>query len=149
MKPKKRWIVLIVIVAGAFLLLSERSEEDLSEKAEASKTESVLGEEFKPVTLTEKEAQRLGIETTEVWEEQVVPSGGTRKVVPYAAIIYGLHGETWLYTNSEPLTLVRQKITVERIAGDMAILSEGPPPGTKVVTVGVAELYGVETGVGK
>jgi hypothetical protein len=33
-------------------------------------------------------------------------------------------------------------------AGDYAILTEGPEPGTSVVTVGVAELFGAEFSVG-
>jgi hypothetical protein len=70
-------------------------------------------------------------------------------VIPYAAVIYDLHGETWTYTSPEPLTFVRQAITVDYIEGDMAVLSDGPAAGTQVATVGVAELYGADTGVGK
>jgi hypothetical protein len=72
-----------------------------------------------------------------------------RKVVPYAAVLYGVHGETWVYTNPEPLVYVRQAITIDYIEGDLAILSEGPEAGTEVVTVGAAELFGTETGVSK
>jgi len=43
---------------------------------------------------------------------------------------------------------VRHAITVDRIEADRAVLSAGPPIGTLVVTVGVAELWGIETGVG-
>lgn len=75
--------------------------------------------------------------------------GGPRKVVPYAAVLYGVHGETWVYTNPEPLIFVRSPITVDYIDGDMAVLSEGPAVGTAVVTLGAAELFGTETGVSK
>ena len=34
------------------------------------------------------------------------------------------------------------------IDGDVAVLSSGPPVGTRIVTVGVAELFGTEFGVG-
>lgn len=70
------------------------------------------------------------------------------KVVPYAAVIYGVHGETWVYTNPEPLVYVRAPVTVEYIEGDLAVLLEGPPVGTAVVTAGGAELFGAESGVG-
>ena len=70
-------------------------------------------------------------------------------VIPYSAVIYGLNGETWVYTNPEPLTFVRQPITVDHIEGGLAYLSDGPPLGSDVVMVGVAELYGADTGVGK
>jgi hypothetical protein len=59
-----------------------------------------------------------------------------------------LNGETWTYTSPEPLTFVRAPITVEAIDADLAYLSAGPAPGTEVVTVGAAELFGVESGVG-
>jgi hypothetical protein len=75
-------------------------------------------------------------------------SGMERKIVPYAAVIYGPRGETWVYTNPEPLTFIRNPIVIDYIEGDQVVLSDGPPPGTKVVTVGAAELYGTESGVG-
>ncbi|MDX1414250.1 MAG: hypothetical protein R3293_08660 [Candidatus Promineifilaceae bacterium] len=70
-------------------------------------------------------------------------------IVPYSAVIYGLNGETWVYVNTAPLTYMRQEITVEHIDGGDAYLSSGPPAGTAIVTVGVAELFGADTGVGK
>lgn len=72
-----------------------------------------------------------------------------RKVVPYAAVLYGVNGETWVYSNPEPLVFVRQPILIDYIEDDLAILSEGPEAGTAVVTVGAAELFGAETGVSK
>jgi hypothetical protein len=73
---------------------------------------------------------------------------GPVKVVPYAAVIYGVHGETWVYTNPEPLVFIREPITIDYIEGDLAVLSEGPPAGTAVVTVGGSELFGAESGIG-
>ncbi len=72
-----------------------------------------------------------------------------RGVIPYAAVLYDPQGKTWTYTNPGPLTFVREPITVDRIEGDKAFLSDGPAPGTLVVTVGAAELFGAETGVSK
>jgi len=43
---------------------------------------------------------------------------------------------------------VRTQVRVDRIDGDVALLLDGPPSGTSVVTVGLAELFGAETGVG-
>jgi hypothetical protein len=70
--------------------------------------------------------------------------GGEQKTIPYAAVIYGVEGGVWTYTSTGPLTFVRAPITVESIQGDTAILSEGPDPGTEVVTVGGEELLGTE-----
>lgn len=87
--------------------------------------------------------QRVRVELT------LQGSGAQRPVAPYAAVIYGLQGDTWLYTNPEPLTFVREPVTIDFIDGDLAVLVEGPPAGTVVVTAGAAELYGTEFGVGK
>jgi hypothetical protein len=70
------------------------------------------------------------------------------KVIPYAAVLYDLHGETWVYTSLEPLVYVRHPIVVDYIDGDLAVLSEGPPAGTEVVMAGAAELFGAESGIG-
>lgn len=76
-------------------------------------------------------------------------SGETRKIIPYAAVLYDPAGNTWVYTNPSELVFVRQPIQIETITGDDVILGDGPPAGTAVVTVGAAELYGAEFGVGK
>jgi len=39
---------------------------------------------------------------------------------------------------------VRQEISIDRVDGDSVMLSDGPPAGTEVVTVGAAEVYGSE-----
>ena len=84
-----------------------------------------------------------------VFVEVALSGNGTPgKVIPYAAVIYDLHGETWVYTSPEPLVFVRHPIVVEYIEDDRAVLSEGPAAGTAVVIVGAAELFGVESGVG-
>ena len=83
--------------------------------------------------LTEKAAQRLELETGKVREEQV--AWQTRLVVPYSSLIYGLHGETWVYTSPKPLTFDRAVVTVDYIEGDNVFLVEGPAVGTEVATV--------------
>jgi hypothetical protein len=79
----------------------------------------------------------------------LVGGGMLRKLIPYAAVIYDAHGDTWVYANPQPLVFVRHRISVNYIEGDLAVLFAGPAAGTQVVTVGAAELYGAETGVGK
>ncbi len=72
-----------------------------------------------------------------------------RLVVPYGAVIYDPQGQTWTYTNPEPLVYQRAAISIDYIDGDDAILLDGPPPGTEVVVVGAAELSGFEAGIGR
>ena len=71
-----------------------------------------------------------------------------RADVPYQAVIYDVNGAAWVYTVPEPLVYVRHPVVVDYVDGTRAVLSEGPPSGTAIVTVGVAELYGIEVGVG-
>jgi len=94
------------------------------------------------LTLSAKAAERLGIATG------TVSASGAGTAIPYAALVYDKAGKTWVYTNPQGLDFVRHEIEVERIEGDLAFLSAGPPVGTAVVTVGTAELWGVDTGVG-
>jgi hypothetical protein len=149
MLQRNRWAVVvgILIIASLQLAACGQTAGVTASKIQPAKVEKIEGTELNRVVLTEKAAQRLAIQTTLVREEQV--NGAQRRIIPYAAVIYGLHGETWTYTSPEPLTFVRQSITVEQIDGDNVILADGPPAGTAVVTVGAAELYGTDTGIGK
>jgi hypothetical protein len=138
-------MVVGLIIAALPLVACGQTTSVTADKIQPAVVEKIDGTELKRVILTEKAAQRLGIQTVLVREEQI--NGLQRRVIPYAAVIYGLKGETWTYTSPEALTFVRQSITVDYIEGDLVVLTDGPPVGTAVVTVGVAELYGADTGV--
>jgi len=114
---------------------------------EPASVEPIEGSVVSRLTLTQRATQRLGIRTTLL---RRAPGGGEtgRTLVPYSALIYEPDGGTWVYTNPSKLVFVRAKVTVDRIEGDRALLTSGPPIGTSVVTVGSAELYGAEFGVG-
>jgi ABC-type oligopeptide transport system substrate-binding subunit len=145
-KHKKRWILVGLLVASLPLSACTQAPTATASENQPAVVEPINGSEFSRVRLTDKAAERLAIQTAPVRDEQV--GGVQRKVVPYAAVIYGLNGETWTYTNPEPLVFIREEITIERIDGDKAIVTAGPPAGTAVVTAGGAELFGEETGVG-
>jgi len=104
--------------------------------------EPIAGTDLNRLTLTEKAAERLGLETAPVVSQQV--DGADRLVVPYAALLYDPSGQAWVYVNVEPLVFMRQAITVDSINGNDVVLSEGPEAGTNVVTLGATELYGSE-----
>jgi hypothetical protein len=103
----------------------------------------VKGSDVIRVTMTAEAAKRVGVETVEVRSD---PSGASRTVIPYDAVLYDPTGETWTYTSPKPLVYERADINVVRIDGDSAILDQGPPVGTSVVTVGATEIWGVEYG---
>lgn len=92
--------------------------------------------------------ERVDLRTVEVGEQRVSRSASPRRVVPYSSLIYDGHGATWVYTSPEPRTFVRHEVHVDYIEGDTVVLNDGPPVGTVVASVGVAELYGAEFGVG-
>jgi hypothetical protein len=77
-------------------------------------------------------------------ELQLAGSEDKQKVVPYGAVYYDAKGASWVYVTPRPLTFERRRVTVERVVGDVAVLSDGPPAGTPVVSVGAALLYGAE-----
>ena len=70
-------------------------------------------------------------------------------VVPTASLLHDAYGGTWVYVARAPQVYARQRVSVNDIVGTDAVLSQGPPPGARVVTDGAAELFGVEFGVGK
>jgi hypothetical protein len=137
----------ILIIAGLQLAACGQTSSTTASNPKPAKVEPSGVEGINRVVLTDKAAQRIAVQTAPVREEQV--NGAQRKVIPYAAVIYGLKGETWTYTSPAPLTFVRQAITVDYIDGDKVVLVDGPSAGTAVVTVGAAELYGADTGIGK
>lgn len=147
MQFAKIWIVGLVVVMGLLLAGCSRPAEAAEPAVAPAVIEKIEGTELNRVTLVERAAERLGIQTTAVKEEQV--GGEPRLVVPYSALIYDLEGQTWVYVSPENLVYTRQPVTVDYIEGDRAVLTAGPEVGTTVVTVGVAELYGADTGIGK
>jgi hypothetical protein len=72
---------------------------------------------------------------------------GVDPVVPYAAMLYDHEGATFVYQARGPLSFVRTPVVVDRIDGARVLLTKGPAPGTKVVTVGAAEVWGTEQDV--
>ena len=106
-----------------------------------------VGTELWSITLTARAAERTGIETSEVAMAAI--DGEDRLVVPYSAVMYHYDGTTWSYVDHGELTYIREPIVIDHIAGDTAVLDDGPAVGTAVVSVGAAELYGVEFGIGK
>jgi RND family efflux transporter MFP subunit len=70
-------------------------------------------------------------------------------VVPEAAAIHDIHGNVWVYTKQAEHTFVRRRVELLYVHKGQAVLANGPPPGTLIVTDGAAELYGTELGFAK
>ena len=108
--------------------------------SEPAAVQRVAGTDVYRITLSAEAAKRLGVRTAAVAE-----SGG-HAVIPYDALFYAAAGTTWAYVNTKPLTFEREQVVVDRIDGARVILTRGPAAGTKVATVGVEELHGIEAG---
>lgn len=66
--------------------------------------------------------------------------------VPWSAIVFDVYGGTWVYQQTQPHVYVRQRVSVKYTLDDDAVLAEGPPADATIVTLGVQELFGAETG---
>jgi hypothetical protein len=70
-------------------------------------------------------------------------------VVPWASVLYDFNGGAWVYEQLGNQSYTRRRVDVHHVAGKDAILTRGPEPGTKVVTLGAPEIFGTEFGTGK
>jgi hypothetical protein len=136
-------VTVLVALAGVLLLAGCKEIEaaSVSSGYEPSTVEEVAGLEVKQVTFTDLGAAQVDLATA------AVRAIGQDTVVPYASLIYDGQGVSWVYTSPRPLTFLRAEVVVDRIEGDLVMLAEGPPPGTRVVTVGATEVYGAELGI--
>lgn len=133
------------VLAGGLLLggCTETTESSTSHADDHATLEHVDGTELSRLTLSDSAVGRLDIQTA-----PVRAGSRGRTVIPYAAVIYAADGATWAYTTADAAGFLRHSITVHRIDGSDAVLSEGPAAGSQVVTVGAAELLGTELDVG-
>ncbi len=149
MDRRKRWAAAVaLIIAGVPVAgcVSAPAAGSPASAVEISKVEPIQGSDLSTVTLSPEAAHRLGIQTGVVGE--TVVAGLRRTAVPYSAVLYDATGKTYAYSNPRPLVYLRVPLEVDSIDGDLAVLTDGPPLGTAVVTVGASELFGTEFEVG-
>jgi multidrug efflux pump subunit AcrA (membrane-fusion protein) len=140
MQGSRRWIVPVLLVGGLALGACGKAKEAAPSEPPAKVDQVVVaGVKHQGVRLTERAAKRLDVQTA-----AVATGTGGKLVVPVAAVEYNNDGSTFAYTSPEPFAYVQQPITVDSINGTEAVLTAGPVAGTQVVTVGAAELLGVE-----
>ena len=142
MRRPRRVVATIPVIAGLLLAACAETipqEHTIDEPATVERPE---GSNVARLTLTANAVERLDVQTAPVEARQ------GRTAIPADAVLYRPNGGEWVYTSPEPLVFVRASISVDRFEGGLAMLSDGPPPGTHVVTVAVAELYGIEFEIG-
>lgn len=147
MKHSSRWLTAGLLgVSMQFAACQHVAE---SHKAEHPvEVEKIKGSDVNRITMTERALERIDLKTDKVREQQMSRSASTRRVVPHSALIYDPKGQTWVFTSPEPRTFIKHKVDVDYVEGDLAVLNDGPPAGTVVVSTAAAEVYGADTGVG-
>ncbi len=126
-------VAVLLAVAPAACKQAEAIEQ---EHYEASKiTPAKDGSGHPTVTLTKLGAEQISLKTVPIEKNRI----------PYAAILYDAKaGQPYVFVNTKGLSFHREDVTVEKVDGDMVDLSDGPPNGTPVVTVGVPQIHGAE-----
>lgn len=148
--PGRELVAAVVLAAILGLTGCSATSEALGEASDkAAQAVPVEGSELSRVNLSQEAYDRLAIATAAVHDG--VARGSTSPtvhgVMPAAALLYDSEGRTWVYVREEARSFLRAPVTIARLDGDKAYLSDGPPPGTQVVVVGAPELLGVELGV--
>jgi hypothetical protein len=143
---RRRWILATLVASLLPLSACSQHDSHAAHGEHPAQVDKIDGSELSRVTLTARAAERIGLETVSVTEQD--RNGSMRMVVPYSSLIYDPQGRTWIYTSPQALTFVRVQVDVDSIDGDQVFLSEGPTAGTKIASVGVTQIYGAETGVG-
>ncbi|MEA1903557.1 MAG: hypothetical protein U9N56_08540 [Actinomycetota bacterium] len=133
----------LVLALTAVLVLAACSDEPVQELEPPAHNVPIEGTDRYRVVLTPKAAVRLDIQSLQVAETDLGPA------VSSDALILDPDGRFWVYVIPEPLQYERVELVSVRDEGGQAYFDEGPTVGTDVVVVGVPELYGEETGVGK
>ncbi len=127
-----------LIMAGLQLSACQQKSEAPAQIVPTTRGE-YSGQALHRVRLTAKRADELGLKTVPVREEQI--SGTLRKVIPAAAVVYDQQGNTWTFKSPDSLVFVRERISVDTIHGEVAVLADGPAVGTAIVSAGAAELF--------
>ena len=108
------------------------------------------------IVLTPTGEQRIGLRTAVVQRvaapaatgKKSAPSlGAPMVIIPYSSVIYAPNGSTFAFTSTSPLDFTEVPVTIDHINGSSVYLTKGPSAGTRVVTTGAEELFGVQTGV--
>ena len=136
-------IASLCLAAGLSLAGCQAASAVSDDSAENQPATVELDENGGPATLrlTGEAVERLAIRT-----EPVVGGPGALTVT-YAAVVYDANGDAWAFAELEPGVYRRVALTIQSVDGDTVRLAGGPDVGTPLVTVGAAELVGVEAGI--
>ncbi len=134
-----------LVYLGLLLMLSLAScqkHHEAHQKIQPAKI--VPGSKSSPshVILTTDAEKRLGIESS-VFK----PNTSGISELPTSAVLYDTSGETWVFVQSAPQEYYRERARIIQVRG--TLFQTDTHLKLPIVTQGVAELYGAESGVGK
>jgi membrane fusion protein, heavy metal efflux system len=66
--------------------------------------------------------------------------------IPWSAVVVDIYGGNWVYTQETKNSYKRQRVFIDHVDSNLAVISNGPSEGSDVVVNGALELFGVETG---
>lgn len=92
------------------------------------------------IVLTDHAVKRLGIIS------QKLRSGFE---VPRSSLLYDTQGRAWVYVDLGHSTYQRAEIEVLKVRDEVLEIKSKFEPSIQVVTIGAAELFGTESGIGK
>ena len=128
----------LALVASGLALSACSEVESHVRETYPYKSEPIKGTDINRVTMADATAGLIPVETASVRRD------GKRKVVPHLALIYNPDGDAFVYTKPKPQTYIRAPVEVVDVVGDRVVLSDGPPGGATIVTLGAAELLATE-----
>lgn len=115
--------------------------------ADAASSSADLYYEVDNRTMHLRPGQRIGVDLP-------MTSLTTANVIPASAVLYDIYGGTWVYVQATSAPegsakFTRQRVLIEWVEGEEAVISQGPVLESAIVTDGAAELFGTEFGAGK
>jgi hypothetical protein len=127
----------------------------------AARLISTPGNSAGKIVLSSVGAQRIGLTTSTARRVPQVKvhrgahksgsashvASGSTVIIPSSAVIYDPSGKTYAFISVGHLTFTEVPVAVNYMSGNLAYLRNGPHAGSKVVSTGAEELYGVQTGV--
>lgn len=137
MHSVQHWPVMVIIVTSLQVTACRQQPEPPPEVGR--RRVELAGEARQRIRLTARRAEELGLATAAVAETEF--RGKLRKVVPVLSVLYDPRGGTWVFSNPDSLVFVRERVKVDSIAGELAVLADGPPVGVRIVTAGAANLF--------
>ncbi|MFI8914681.1 efflux RND transporter permease subunit [Streptomyces sp. NPDC053513] len=151
---RRRWVAGLsaaglLLAGGASLSACADSQSSAAPAAEhdeepPAEIEKVPEGRIPRLTLAEDTVARLHITMEPLRQAPLDGAGPPQTLIPLKAVVYDPEGKTFAFTSPKPFVYLRTPVELGRFGKDDAVVKSGLVKGTPVVTVGAAELLGIE-----